>query len=299
MEAKKPNADQLVQSALDHLKKHAPEEHTKLQAELSRKQELIQAVRLIVEEQLKLAEATGWQCGEQAKLKPEQQLRQASAELARQLPERRMQMIKRGLKLPTYRLDIKTTARNQYRVEITRNARTFMPTRDLTSMQDLDWTSYLQSGCILLEGVLLLAQAAGLSVEIRDNLLGKAAKETAEAVERNSVLEKGVLNMREVWEKEGGSSDWEKAAAFFRLLRDSHLAGVTWGVMRTLYSHMTWWEWLKAAVVVTAMVEAAQAAEGNAVIATIATAVDSACELAEKLQLLKQLQEIREKRENQ
>ena len=94
----------------------------------------------------------------------------------------------------------------------------------------------------------------------------------------SSKFENGVQVFLESW-RDAEDSNMEKAEVIFDLLRVTHGAGFLWMIIKSLCSDMAMWRWIKTAAVVSAMIIAAFASGGVALIALIAVAVGAAIEL--------------------
>lgn len=281
--------DELLQTTLDYIKKQAPQEYAKLDAEPEKKKEIILAARSAIEEEIKLASIGKSLTGEKAKSQQGEQVKFVSTELAKHLPEHRIQMIRKGLEIPTYRLNIRREGSKSF-VDITRNGKTFKESRQLTTTSDIDLAKVIQYASILVEAVLLVVQAVGISIEVSDSIVAKVADEVAETVQSSSLLQKAIQHLQDVWEN--GGSAWDKATAIFSLIQDSYSAGILWEIIKGLCSNMSTWDWIKTAAIVSAMIIAAVATDGAALIAKIVLMLNSAYEFGKKLDNLTELQEI-------
>ena len=95
-------------AALADIEKYAPQEFQKLQTDPAKKQALIQAAGEAAEEEVKLAE-------EFHTLPPEN----VAERLSKHLPQNRVELIKTGLEVPTYHLDISKKADGHHWADIT------------------------------------------------------------------------------------------------------------------------------------------------------------------------------------
>ena len=82
--------------------------------------------------------------------------------------------------------------------------------------------------------------------------------------------------------------------AIFVLVKDSYSAHILWTIIKSLCKEMKWCDWLLTAAKVTAMIIAALATEGAALIAEIALVILSAVDFARKLANLVKLEEIKQ-----
>ena len=60
------------------------------------------------------------------------------------------------------------------------------------------------------------------------------------------------------------------------MIKDSKAAGILWKIIKGLCSNMSWYDWVKTAGIVSAMIVAAVATDGVALIAKIILALNSA-----------------------
>ncbi len=132
-----------------------------------------------------------------------------------------------------------------------------------------------------MEAVLLVLKAVGIQVTASDSVIDKGAQETVEAVESSSVLKKAVEELQRVFE-DSSSTVLQKAKAIFYLIKDSFSAGILWKITKGLCANMRYWDWIKTAAKVTAMIIAAIGTSGGALIAKIVLALKSAYELITK-----------------
>ncbi len=72
-------------------------------------------------------------------------------ELGKRLPPHRIEMIKEGLTIPTYKINItKRGAGGNHSVDITRDGKPFKPSRELITLEDVDSTKVLQYAIVSL-----------------------------------------------------------------------------------------------------------------------------------------------------
>ena len=269
-----------VDTALADIRKFAPEEYKQLESDPSKKQEIIKAVREAAMEHLKLAE--------EFRMQPTEN--KIADHLAKHLPSHRVEMIKTGLQVPTYRLDITKKDDGHHWVDITRDGKEFMPSKKLNTIKAVDVTSWIQIASIVVEAVLLVVQAVGIKVAVSTSTITKTAEEIIPVIESSSQLQKAVQALEEAAK---GGSKWEIAKAIFRLIKDSYSAGILWKIIKGLCSNMSWWDWTKTGAIVSAMIIAALATDGVALIAKIVLALNSAYEFIKKLTNLGELNALK------
>ncbi|PIK41294.1 hypothetical protein BSL78_21856 [Apostichopus japonicus] len=271
--------EKAVKVVLEDIAKYAPEEYKKLNAEPAKKEKIIQAARATATETLKL--------NDELRNQPED----ISARLSKHLSDERIQLIRGGLEIPTFRLEIAKRDDEKHWLELTREGKQFLPSRAISTALDADWGSVMQLASILVEAILLVMSAVGISVSPSEREMEQAVNETAQAIRANSKLQRALDDFVAAWNSSG--SAYSKATALFYLIKDSYAAGILWTIIKSLCSSMAWYEWLETAAKVTAMIVAALATEGVALIAEIALIVLSAVDFARKIANIIQLSEIK------
>ena len=119
----------------------------------------------------------------------------------------------------------------------------------------------------------------------------KATEAVAQVLKSSLKFEKAVKDFIDAWNSASGA--FEKAKALFSLIGNIYSEGVLWTVIKALCSNMAWYEWLETAAKVTAVLIAALATEGIALIAKIALVVLDAINFARKIANISQLKEIK------
>ena len=267
--------ERAVNAALADIEEYAPQEFQKLQADPAKKQALIQAAREAAEEEVKLAE--------EFRTRPSENV---AERLSKLLPQHRVDLIKTGLEVPTYQLDISKKADGKHWADITRDGKVFMQSQMLESTAVIGKSTYIQMASIVVEGVLLTLQAVGIKVAVSEQLIKRTAEETVSVIESSSALQKAVQALQEAVK---GGSKWEVAKAIFKLIKDIKAGGILWKIIKGLCSNMTWYDWVKTAGIVTAMIVAAVATDGVALVAKIILALNSAYTFFKKFTKLDEL----------
>ncbi|KAJ8046938.1 hypothetical protein HOLleu_05784 [Holothuria leucospilota] len=271
-----------VKEALEQIQKHAAAEYAKLNSEPSQKEKVIEAARAAASETLELnKEFTG---------KPQN----IDERLAKHLPDSRIQLIKDGLNIPTFRLEI-AKEQDMHLLQFTREGKQFLPERKLASIEDIDWGTAMQYASILVEGILLALSATGISLSPSGEEINEACRETCAAIENSSAMQRALEAFVEAWNAagDGAAGYWEKAKALFYLLKDSYSAGIFWNVVKIVCSNMSWFDWVWTSAKVTAMIVAAFATDGAALIAEMALSIMSAVDFARKIANINQLSELK------
>ena len=177
-------------------------------------------------------------------------------------------------------------------VDITRDGKEFMPSINLKAMglKGVMDASWLQMASVIVEAVLLVLSAVGIKVSVSESVIQSTAEEVVGTVESSSLLQKALQQLEEAFEN---GSAYDKAKAIFYLIKDSYSAGILWTIIKSLCSNMSTLDWLKTAGIVTAMIIAALATDGAALIAKIVLALNSAYEFAKKVANLVELKALK------
>ncbi|XP_071832697.1 uncharacterized protein [Apostichopus japonicus] len=271
--------EKAVTAVLEDIAKYAPEEYKKLNAEPAKKEKIIQAARETATETLKITDEL------------RNQPKDISARLSKHLSDERIQLIRGGLEIPTFRQEIAKREDGKHWLDITRDGKQFLPSRAISTALDVDWGSDMQYASILIEAVLLVMSAVGISVSPSESEMQQAVKEAAKAIQANLKLQKALVDFVTAWDS--ADSAYGKAKALFSLIMAINSAGILWTIIKSLCSNMAWYEWLETSAKVTAMIVAALATDGAALIAEIALIVLDAVDFARKIANIIQLSEIK------
>lgn len=281
METENKIVTEAVEGALEQIEKNSPEEFSKLNADPKLKDSIIKAARETATEQVKLAQEFASQ--------PDQDIRNR---LAKYLPEDRIKLIEGALSIPTFRVEITKKEDGKHGVQFTRDGAEFLPGKQLTTVADIESTSFIQMASILVEAVLLVMQAVGIKISPSSSTIEATVKDTVTAIKNSSKLQRAIAQFIDSWEKAGGNALSESKAIFY-LIKESNAGGILWTIIKELCRNMTWQDWLKTSAKVAAMIIAALATGGTALIAKIALIVLSAVDFAKKIANLVQLEEIK------
>ena len=281
MAAGNETVSQAVKGALEQIQQNAPDEFAKMNADPRVRDAVTEAARAAATEEIKLAH--------EFSSRPDQDIRER---LAKYLPEDRIKLIEEALSIPTFLMEITQKSDGKYLVQMTREGKEFLPSKELAMVADIEWTSILQEASILVEAILLVMNAVGISLSVSESTMEATVEETARAIENSPALQRAIAEFISSWHAAG--SALEKAKAIFVLLKDSYAAGILWTIIKSLCREMKWYDWLETAAKVTAMIIAALATEGAALIAKIALIVMSAVDFIRKLANLEKLKEIKQ-----
>ena len=271
---------QAVKGALEQIQQNAPEEFSKMNVDP--KDAITEAARAAATEEVKLAH--------EFSSRPDQDIRER---LAKYLPEDRIKLIEEALRIPTFRMEITQKSDGKYLVQMTTEGKEFLPGKELATVTDIQWASILQEASILVEAILLVMSAVGVNPSVSQSTMTATIEDTAEAIENSSALQRAIAKFISSWHAAGGSA-YQRAKAIFILLKESYAAGIVWTIIKSLCREMKRYDWLETAAKVTAMIIAALATEGAALIARIALVVMSAVDFIRKLANLVKLEEIKQ-----
>ena len=267
--------------ALEQIEKYAPAEYAKLTADPAKKKELVQAARDTAIEYVILANELA---GEPQDI---------AQRLAKHLSGDRIRLIEGGLSIPTFCMDITKKEDGKYWVELTREGESFAPARALTSADDIEWAIIMQYASILVEAVLLVLSAVGISVSPSGSLISRVVKIVFKEITTSAVMKAMIQSFIAAWTA-AGNSVMAKAKAIFQFIKDIFSTGLLWTTIKSLCSEMEWFDWLKTAAKVTALIIASFATGGVALIAKIALMIPSAATFATKIVNVAQLSTIKE-----
>lgn len=123
-------------------------------------------------------------------------------------------------------------------------------------------------------------------------MVKEAVEETVTVIKTSTKFQKGIEAFLDAWNAAGGSK-WAKAKALFYLMKDTYSAGLLWNIIKIICSKMHWYDWLLTSAKVSAMLIAAFATDGAALIGEIALIVLSAVDFARKIANLHTLSEVK------
>ena len=182
-----------------------------------------------------------------------------------------------------------------YRIEIADSVATLtfadgtdFETIQLNTQADIDYATRMQVASIIIEGVLLFLKIVGLGIEVSNEIKKTCSKEIVEELAASSAFEQAWAKFLSEWDI--ADNPFSQAKALFHLLKDTYTLGILWTIIETLYTGKGWWDWIKAAAIISAMIIAAHATGGLALLAKIALALKSAFDFINKIKNLQQLQ---------
>ncbi|XP_071834311.1 uncharacterized protein [Apostichopus japonicus] len=271
--------EKAVKVVLEDIRKYAPEEYKKLNAEPAMKERIILAATETAEESLLLTD--------ELRNQPED----IAALLSKHLSDERIQLIRGGLEIPTFRLEIAKRDDEKHWLEFTREGKQFLPSRAISTALDVDWGSAMQLGSILVEAILLVMSAVGISPSPSGRGVEQALKEAAKAIEDSAKLQKALIDFGTAWDS--ADSAIGKARALFFLIVDINSSAVIWTIIKALFYNIGWFDWLLTAAKVTAMIVVVVGTGGALLIAEAAIIVLDAVAFARKIANVILLSEIK------
>ena len=204
----------------------------------------------------------------------------------------RIELIKKGLQIPTYRLNFRHE-KGDYYVDITRGGEKYQDSIKLDSTANADRVSGLQIASILVEAVVLLLSIAGIVVP--EEKIAEVAARILTVISESPAVQEAMEVLKNAWGS--GGSGKSKASAVWDLIKAvweyrTH-GNIIIQIVKPLLMGMSWWHIAKSVVVITAMIVAAIASGGAALVAKIVLALNSAYEFGKKIHNLNELDGIR------
>ena len=270
-----------VSSALEQFKKFAPEEFKQLAADPKKKEEFTAVTKKAAEDEVKQARDL------RGHVYPESDI---ATRLGKCLPQAHIRMVEKGLTIQTYKIGLNRRTDGHVWAEISRDGKEFMPSIKLDTLQAINTASWLQIASIIVEAVLLVLTAVGITIEVSNAVIEQVSQEVVTVVESSSLLQKAVQQLEEAF---ASGSAMDKAKAIFYLIKDTKSAGILWQIIKGLCKNMSWWDWTKTAGIVTAMIVAAIATDGVALIAKIVLALKSAYDFIQKVTNMTELRAMK------
>lgn len=83
----------------------------------------------------------------------------------------------------------------------------------------------IRQGKILVQAVLLVIEALGITVSVCESVMTAIFKDTSTAIQNSSQMQKAIQAFNTALD-EAGDNPWKKASALFFLLKDSKAAGI-------------------------------------------------------------------------
>lgn len=271
--AKSPiDSKKLVHDVLDYIQKTDPENFQKISDDPTLKNEIVSTIRKTIEDELKLQEDLKHHKGDITKLN---------------LPSEELSDIKDGLKMATFRVHIDEDKAVLKHLD----GKTFK-TIELNSKDNINGAQAAQIASIVIEAVLLALNIIGVKVPISQAVIVKATSWVENEYGSNAAFRLAVDTFIKAWKSAPGDNT-AKAKALFELLVAMHKLGLFWALTKILLSEVPLTEWLKISAKITAILIAAFATDGIALIAKITLALSSAYAFAKKLDNLQILDQMK------
>ena len=144
-----------VDEVLGEIQKHVHEEYARLMESPEQREAIVEAAKSATTEQLALAKELAGQPDD-----IEQRLR-------KHLPEGRIELIREGLKLPTFRMDITKKSDGKHWAENPFDE----PPRLLETSEDIEWAFVKQAASLLVEVVMFVMSIAGIVVFVNRSVI--------------------------------------------------------------------------------------------------------------------------------
>jgi len=265
--------ERAVNTALEDIEKYAPKEFKEiLQADSVKKEEFKKAAKKAAEEEVKLAVVFS--------PKDERTAEDIHELLRIHYSADRLELIKTGLQVPTYRLEIvmKPDGYNWVHRNTTleMEASLAIPQESFASTNTTKW---MWMASTVVEAILLVLPGMGIQVQVSESMIHKMVEEVTAVIKQFSALQKSVLGLKEAVES---GLKWKIAKAIFYLIKESYSAGILWEIIKGLCSNMSPWDLIISAGIVSAMIATNLDTDGAALIAKIVLALNFAYEFKKK-----------------
>ncbi|XP_061177672.1 uncharacterized protein LOC133186438 [Saccostrea echinata] len=183
----------------------------------------------------------------------------------------------------TYTMDIKGSE-----ATVQRGGQKFLESVQLTSLASITDSSTVQIVSLVVECVLFVVGCIGIKVHIKESVLRKIITEVMPAM-KQPAFQRIINTFLRSW-KNGSALD--KAKAIFNLVKETNSLGIFWKIIKMAFKEMRWWEYARAIAEITALIIAAFATGGAALVAKIALSVSDAVNITRKVINLAQLQDM-------
>lgn len=271
-----------VQDTLDYVKQHSPKDFQKLEDNPVYMKNVMKAAEIAAAEQVHLSKYF------------KEESSNIEETLKGKITDKRMNLLKNGLSIPTFRLDIsKRLDDGKYVAAFTCKNEKLLEPRILNSLISIESTASKQYGSIVTEAVMLVMSVVGISVTPGEHAVEQAVDEAAFVIQASSKFKGAIETFIKDWSSAGSSAD-QKGIAMYQLLKETYATGILWKVIKAICSNMKWYEWMETSAKVTAMLVASFATEGGALIAKISMVALSAVDFTKKIGNIIHLNNIKE-----
>ena len=267
------NHEGIVSKAMSQLKEMLPEEFKKVETESEKLEEVKAAARKVAKEHLELSKL----------IRAGSSHSEIEATLLKHLPKHRVDMIKGGLNIPTYQVQLEKKSDGHTWVQIVREGMQLKPPF-VFDEESKDDTKFHLITSMIIEATLLLCATVGIGVEIAN-----ITHDTIEDIKHHTHRVQSSSGVHDAAEKmcntfsASSSSDWDKAKSISSLIKESHSAGITKHVIRNFCKEGDRKKIFTSAVVRIIM-------ESDALFAMIALAILDGYEFVQKIKTYQALQ---------
>lgn len=197
------------------------------------------------------------------------------------LDSKTAERIKKSFQTETFKMSLNVKPDGGMHVELRKNGNPFWKTINLTRADSGNEAGFTQAISILMEIGFLILDICGIDVEINEQRMAEIAEELLPVV-RGNAFRRALDALAAAWSR-GDANVMSRATAIFWFLYDSFVGGFFWTLMNALLADLSWFDYMKAAAVLTVTVVAAFATDGLALIARIALALYNMTTLGVKL----------------
>ena len=125
--------------------------------------------------------------------------------LAKHLPEDRIDLIRGGLEIPTFRMEVtKSVVDGKHWLIFKRNGEDLFPALAVTTNLHHKMGDIIQKASIVVEAVMLVMSAVGISVSPSSRVVEKAVNEAANAIRSSPALARALADFVTRWNSAGG-----------------------------------------------------------------------------------------------
>ena len=203
------NHEEIVSKAMSQLKEMLPDEFKKVETEPEKLEEVKAAARKVAKELLELSKH----------IRAGSSHAEIEATLLKHLPKHRVDMIKGGLNIPTYQVQLEKKSDGHTSVQFVRDGIPLMIDEESNTT---DAKFHLITSMIF-EAALLLCTTVGIGVEIA-NVLHDIINDKDIYTKISSAILSRVEHLQGTLTDD--NSCWVKAEAVLKLIKESHLAGI-------------------------------------------------------------------------
>ena len=277
-----PVVSKAVKEALEVVKDTFPEQYQKLQEDPVKKKELIAVATAAAEEEVNQQDAFSF-TEQQTQQTPAELQKLLSKKLATYLPSDRVELIKNGLQIPTYRLNFRHEG-GVYYVDFTKSGEKYMESITLDTAEGFSTASAFQIASIVVEAIALIMSIVGISVPGSADKIAAVATKVTKVLSESPAVQAAIKVLQKVFSS--GSSGISKARAVWDLVKavwnlNGHNVLIT--IVKLLLSDLGPIDIAIAVAKIVALIAAAVAANDLPLIGKIYPALASAYEFVKKI----------------